>query len=232
MRKCYSLLTALLALFAINAHADRILYTENYEAGSVPSTWTVNGGTGSIAGDSEGKYFSFALGQNNGRSAHCLWGESIFDAVKDGLTEYSVSVDFQFQAFGNNQYNGEFAIFSGEKCEKTNGNAGGNWDPYCAVSPNCLFDMNESEAAIKEMETKDPTLWYVNGDVDDNFNLIQGSWYTLVLTVNVATREVSYTLDDLDGTFHKAGSKTLAEDASVYATTSRFPSLVTMPTIL
>jgi len=236
MRKCYSLLTALLALFAINAHADRILYTENYEAGSVPSTWTVNGGTGSIAGDSEGKYFSFALGQNNGRSAHCLWGESIFDAVKEGLTEYSVSVDFQFQAFGTNQYNGEFAIFSGEKCEKTNGNAGGKWDPYCLVSPNCLFDMNESEAAIKEMETKDPTLWYVNGDVDDNFNLIQGSWYTLVLTVNVATREVSYTLDDLDGTFHKAGSKTLAEDASVYASglylmNARYQSVINVDNI-
>ena len=99
MKKLYVFMTALLALFAINANAIRVLYSENYEAGGVPATWTINGGTGSIAGDTEGKYFSFALGQNNGRSAHCLWGESIYDAVKEGLTEYTVSVDFSFQAF-------------------------------------------------------------------------------------------------------------------------------------
>ena len=121
MRKFNFFLTALLALFTTTAHADRILYSENYEAGGVPTTWTVNGGTGSIQGDTEGKYFSFELGQNNGRSAHCLWGESIFDEVKQSLSEYSVSVDFQIQAFGNNQVNGEFAIFSGEGCASTNG---------------------------------------------------------------------------------------------------------------
>lgn len=103
--------TAMLALFATTAKADRILFSENYEAGGVPATWTINGGTGSIAGDAEGKYFSFALGQSNGRSAHCFWGEGIFDPVKEGLTEYAVSIDFQYQAFGNNQYNGEFAVF-------------------------------------------------------------------------------------------------------------------------
>ncbi|MCR4854501.1 MAG: hypothetical protein K5893_13025 [Prevotella sp.] len=236
MRKCYSLLTALLAFFAMNAHADRILYTENYEAGGVPSTWTINGGTGSIAGDAEGKYFSFALGQSNGRSAHCLWGESVYDAVKLGLTEYAVSIDFQYQAFGNNQYNGELAIFSGESCEKTNGAKSGNWDPYCLVTSNCLFDLSQSEAAIKAMETKDPSLWYLNGDVDDNINLTVGTWYTLVLTVNVGTREVSYTLDDLDGTFHKAGTKTMAEDANMYASglylmNARYQSVVNIDNI-
>ena len=217
MKKIYLMFTAMLALFATTAKADRILFAENYEAGGVPATWTVNGGTGSIAGDAEGKYFSFALGQNNGRSAHCLWGESIFDSVKEGLTEYAVSIDFQYQAFGNNQYNGEFAVFSGEKCIKTNGNSDGNWSPYCTITPDCLFDMNESEDAIKAMDTKDPTLWYLNGDVDNSFNLTAGTWYTLVLNVNVATREVSFAIDDLDGTFHKAGSKTLAEDANIYA---------------
>ena len=113
-----------MAMFAINAHADRILYSENYESGSVPSTWTVNGNAqktyATIVGDSEGKYLSF-VNTDNGRSAHCLWGEGIFDPAKDGLTEYNVSIDFQIQAFGNQlnnkQCNGTIAIFSSEACE-------------------------------------------------------------------------------------------------------------------
>ena len=216
MKKLYVFMTALLALFAINANADRILFSENYEAGGVPATWTINGGTGSVAGDEEGKYFSFALGNSNGRSAHCLWGESVYDVAKEGLTEYTVSFEFQMQAFGNNQYNGEIALFSGEKCPKTNGNAGGNWSDFNTVTPNCFFSLTQSEAAIKAMDTKDPSLWYFMGDVDNNINLTAGTWYAVTATVNVATREVAWTLDDFDGTVHKAGTKTLAEDANMY----------------
>ena len=86
----------MLALFVTTAKADRILFSENYEAGGVPATWTRNGSatTLTIVGDTEGKYISFYLPQENGRSAHCLWGESIFEPVKEGLTEYSVSIDF------------------------------------------------------------------------------------------------------------------------------------------
>ena len=216
MKKFYVLMTALLALFAVNANAERILYSENYEAGGVPATWTINGGTGSIAGDEEGKYFSFALGNNNGRSAHCLWGEAIYDAVKDGLAEYTVSFEFQMQAFGNNQYNGEIALFSGESCPKKNGSKGSDWSDFNTVTPNCFFSLTQSDAAIKAMETKDPSLWYFMGDVDNNINLTAGTWYAVTATVNVATREVSWTLDDFDNTVHKAGTKTLAEDANMY----------------
>ena len=221
MKKIYLMLTAMLALFATTAKADRILFSENYEAGGVPATWTINGGTGSIAGDTEGKYFSFALGQNNGRSAHCFWGEGIFDPVKEGLTEYTVSIDFQIQAFGNNQVNGEIAIFSGEGCASKNGQgtefAGDQksvWANYSLLTPNCLFGLaQDSKVATKD----DPAHWFVNGDSTDVIAPVAGTWYTLVLNVNVATKEVSYTLDDLDGTFHKAGSKALAADANVFA---------------
>ena len=216
MRKFYFLCTAMLLMFATSVKADRILYQENYEVGNLPSTWTINGGTGSIAGDTEGKYMSFALGQNNGRSAHCLWGAGIYDEVMQTMTEYTVSIDFQIQAFGNNQYNGEIAVFSGDACEKTNGNKGGNWDPYNTVSPNCFFDISQDDANIKVMETKLPGQWFLMSDVDDKVNLTQGTWYTLVLNVNVNTREVTWTLDDLDNTFHKAGSKTMAEEANMY----------------
>lgn len=52
----------------------------------------------------------------------------------------------------------------------------------------------------------------------------------------VGTREVSYTLDDLDGTFHKAGTKTMAEDANMYASglylmNARYQSVVNIDNI-
>ena len=224
MRKFYFLCTAMLLMFATSVKADRILFSENYEAGSVPATWTVNGNAqktyATIAGDTEGKYLSFT-NTDNGRSAHCFWGEGIFDPVKEGLTEYTVSLDFQIQAFGNNQVNGEIAIFSGEGCASSNGAgtefAGGQkgvWANYSLLTPNCLFGLaQDSKIATKD----DPAHWFINGDSTDVIAPVAGTWYTLVLTVNVATKEVSYTLDDLDGTFHKAGSKTLAEDANVFA---------------
>ena len=63
MRKFYFLCTAMLLMFATSVKADRILFQENYETGGIPSTWTYaaeagknNGAT--IAGDSEGHYFS------------------------------------------------------------------------------------------------------------------------------------------------------------------------------
>lgn len=233
-------MTALLALFAVNANAERILYSENYEAGGVPATWTINGGTGSIAGDTEGKYFSFALGQNNGRSAHCLWGEAIYDEVKLGLTEYTISIDFQFQAFGNQhtkgQDNGEFAIFSGEKCPKTNGNAGGNWSDFPTVTPNCLFAMTQVSNKDEAAGDIDYTHWYINGDQSDFITPVAGTWYNLTLTVNVATREVTYSLEDFDATFQKKGKKTVAEEGNIFASglylmNARYQSVINVDNI-
>ena len=224
MKKFYLLCTAVMAMFATTAQADRVLYTENYESGLVPETWTVNGGTGSIGGDTEGKYFSFALGQVNGRSAHSLWGESIFDAVKEGLEEYTVSIEFQFQAFGNNQFNGELAIFSGEGCASKNGQgtefAGDNkdvWSNYSVLSSNSLFDLIQNSATAESAQDVDHTHWFINNDTTNVFTPEAGIWYALTLTVNPTTREVSYLIEDFDGTVSLSGSKTLAEDASVYA---------------
>ena len=229
MKKLYVFMTALLALFAINANADRILYSENYEAGGVPATWTKNGTTTTltIAGDSEGKYISFNNVNDNGRSAHCLWGEAIFDSAKEGLTEYSVSIDFQFEKFSNaantkSQYNGEFAIFSGEGCASTNGQgnsyAGENnkaWKSYNDLTPNCLFSIAQNSATTGD--DTDHSHWFINGDATNIFEPVEGAWYTIVLTINPTTREVSYTIDDFDATLHKEGSKTLAEGASAFA---------------
>ena len=223
MRKFYALFTALLALFAINVHADRVLYTENYEAGAVPTTWKINGGAGSIAGDEEGKYLSFKLNPSeNGRSAHCLWGESIFDDVKEGLEEYTVSVDFQFQAFGSNQYNGEIAFFSGENCQMINGSLNGKNKDYAPYSSrtNCLFSITQNshgDGKDKGACDQDGTHWFVNGDSATVFTPVKDSWYTLTLTVNPTTREVAYSIDGIsDESFHKTGSKIMSEEENLY----------------
>jgi len=223
MKKFYLLCTAVMAMFATTAQADRVLYSENYEDGNVPTTWTKNGSatTLTISGDSEGKYLSFYLPQENGRSAHCLWGGGIFDTVKEGLEEYSLCLDFQFQAFGNNQFNGELAVFSDENCVASNGAKSGNYSSYTNLSPNCLFNIAQNshgdgkDAAASD---QDGTHWFINGDSTEIFTPEANVWYTLALKINVATREVTYTLDDLDGTFHKSGSKVLADTASVFAT--------------
>lgn len=220
MRKIYLLCTALMAMFAINAHADRFLYTENYEAGGVPSTWTRNGNATelSIIGDEEGKFISFYLPQENGRSAHNIWGAAVYDAVKDGLEEYSVSIDFQFQAFGNNQFNGEIAVFSGETCPKTNGSASGDWSDFNTVTPNCFFSLTQNSNTDEAAGSIDHTLWYINGDAGNTVTPVAGDWYNLLLTVNMATREVSFELTGIsDDTFSKKGSKIMAEDADMYA---------------
>jgi len=229
MRKFNFFLTALLALFTTTAHADRILYSENYEAGGVPTTWTnqKSRGTLEIVPDGEGHYLSWALGQNNGTGVTSFWGESIFDSVKEGLTEYSVKVDFQFGSFGNNQFNGEIAIYSGEGSASDSGQgtafAGdnkGQWTSYSNLTPNCLFGIAQNshgDGKDQAASDLDGTHWFINGDSTNIFTPTAGTWYTLTLTVNLSNREVAYVIEDLDGTFKKTGSKTMAEDANIYA---------------
>lgn len=239
MKKIYLMLTAMLALFATTAKADKFLYTENYENGTVPTAWTVNGGTGTISGDSEGKFFSFALGQDNARSAHSLWGTSVFESVLEGLTEYNVSVDFMFGAFGNQattaQWNGEISLFTGDACEVTNGAKSGTYGSYDVLSNNCLFSLkqdNTDEATIANNQ------WYINGDKETFITPVAEFWYNLTLKVNLTTREVTYELNGIsDDTFHKSGSKVMPEDANMlsgglYILDARYQSVTNIDNII
>ncbi len=248
MRKFYFLCTAMLLMFATSVKADRILFQENYETGGIPSTWTYaaeagknNGAT--IAGDSEGHYFSVYGGSANGRSANCFWGEGIYGEDKSAITEYSVHVEFQFQAFGNDtkkgQHNGNLAIFSDEKCALTNGAKSGTYGPYCVLSNNCLFDIaqNSVDAATNPgASDTDITHWFLYNDTTNAITPAAGTWYELNLTVNTTTREVTWSMADFDNTFSKQGSFTLPEDANAYATglylmLARYQSVVNVDNI-
>ena len=225
MKKLYVFMTALLTLFAINASAIRVLYSENYEAGGVPATWTINGGTGAIASTEASNIFQFSLGANNGRSAHDFWGPSIFEGTE---AEYTLSFELRFDALGDNQFNGEVAVFADpEGSAMTNGSLGGkgkDWDPY-AVRTNCLFSLVQTNSADKKTE------WMVNptknaeGVLESSKIFIPNAggsaatWYLVTLTVNTQTREVDYEIFNYDTQAVEAtGVKTMAEDANLYAT--------------
>jgi len=217
MRKCYLFLTALLALFAVNANAERVLYQEAYEAGGVPSTWTAAGGTLSIASTEGSSILQFALGNSNGRSANGFWGSAIYEGITE--TEYSLSFEIRFDALGTNQYNGEVAIFSDpDKCMMTNGSLEGkgkDYDPY-ANRTNCLFSLVQTNSADAKQN------WKINNDESKIFTPnvgAEGTWYSITLTVNTQSREVAYEIFDYDQSKAVAtGVKTMADDAQMYAT--------------
>ena len=220
MKKLYVLMTALLALFAIDANAIRVLYSENYEAGGVPATWTINGGTGSIVSTDASNLFQFALGQNNGRSAHNFWGLSIFEGVTE--KSYSLSFEIRFDAQGNNQYNGEVAIFADEdKCQSTNGNGGGQWLPYSKL-PNCLFSLTQNSATAASACDTDHTHWFVNNDSTKVFIPNTGNsatWYLVTLNVNTETKQVEYDVFNYDTSKSEVkGVKTMSDEDKLFAT--------------
>ncbi|MDE6511931.1 MAG: hypothetical protein K2L00_07560, partial [Muribaculaceae bacterium] len=114
-----SLLTLGLATLALSSFgATRILYQQNFEtATNVEETgWSFGGASISIASDAFGKFLELSLGQTNGRSGQVTWGQNIFldedgnSVLEDGT--YKVEYDFCIAKGSNNQYNGEFTVFT------------------------------------------------------------------------------------------------------------------------
>lgn len=219
MRKIYMMLTAMLAMFAINANAERVLYQEAYEVGGIPTTWTKNGDAAKVSlvitSTDASNILQWTGGSDNGRSAHDFWGTSIYEGVTED--EYSMSFEIRFDALGTNQYNGEVAVFADEdKCIMTNGTSDGrNWDPY-AAKPNCLFSL------VQTNDKEKYTQWKINNDEGKIFTPnvgASGTWYLITLTVNTKSKEVSYEIFDYDQSKAVAtGVKTMADDAKLYAT--------------
>lgn len=221
MKKIYMMLTAMLAIFALNASAERVLYQEAYEVGGVPTTWTANGKADkvklSLASTDASTILQWTGGSDNGRSAHDFWGTSIYEGVD--AEEYSLQFEIRFDALGNNQFNGEVAIFADpDKCIMTSGSLEGkgkDWDPY-ASRTNCLFSLVQTNNADNKQ------VWKINNDEGKPFTPnvgATGTWYCVTLTVNTKTKEVAYEIFDYDQSKAVAtGVKTMADDAQMYAT--------------
>lgn len=232
MKKLYLICSAMLAMFCtLNANAGkRILFTENYEnAASVADTkWTVSQeGLLSIGSDEFGKFLRFSLGQNNGRSANCLWGHDIYEGV-DADT-YDVTFDFSITQTSNNQYNSNITVFTGETCELTNGAKSGTYANYAALSENWLFDMAQVQRASDDTNTN--PLYFMNNDSTDTFTPEVGTWYTITVSVNKTTRVAEYSIANMATlAVVKSGSHTVAAEGSVdasgiYAMEARYQSI-------
>ena len=213
MRKFYLMFLALFAM-ALTANAGvRKFYSQDFEAASDAATvgWaspTVPGGM-SIASDEYGKFFQFAPGNTNDRSAHLLWGESI---VKDaGVSQYSVIFDFCIAAFGNNHVTTEIAVMSDETTctSKANGNFKSN-------STNWLFDLSEDTDNSSASSTNRPMI--VNGDASATAYIEQGTWYTVTINVDTEAKTAEYTINSLMGDLVAEGVYNLPEDCNPWAT--------------
>lgn len=218
MRKFYLLCSVVFAMFyTLNANADRILFTENYEdASTVADTkWTspsLEAGL-SIAGDEYGKFLRFSLGQNNGRSAQCTWGHEIYEGVN--ANNYTVSYEFSITTASNNQYNGNITVFTNPTCEVTNGAMSGTYDSYANLSKNWLFDMYQKARDAEDTNTN--PLYVINGDDTDEFSPAVGAWYKVTINVDKTTRVAEYQISDLSGVVVKSGSHTVDAEGSVDA---------------
>lgn len=206
--------------------ATRVLYEQNFETATDPAAtgWTTtvvgNGGTMSIASDEFGKFFEFALGQNNGRTATLNWGQNIFlndegtSVLEDGT--YTVKYDFCIAKGSNNQYGGSISVFTNHtpvasQTYRNPWSPAGWWDSY-------LFDMSQTSTATeyvvnggtKVTENEDGTKTYAI-DFTGSQIFTEGAWYTVTLNTNVNDRTVEYSVASLDGEIVASGTRTVPE---------------------
>lgn len=200
--KTKSLLLGLLATFGVaTANAGtKVMYQQNFEtASTVDETgWSCQAGTLSIASDYFGQYLSFALGNNNGRSAQVTWGSEIYGETAP--TTYTFAFDFNMATGPNNQYSSNIAVFT-DQAPKAN-------TAYGATYDNFIFDIQQ---------TTDAATWYLNKDAANTLTLTAGTWYTVTLDVNVETRTVDYSIVTSAGEGLTSGSYTVPEGVSMYA---------------
>ena len=204
-----------LALFAMALTANagiKKFYSEDFETAidAASAGWASPSAAGglSIGSDDYGKFFQFAPGQTNDRSAHLLWGESLIK--ESGVTAYTVQFDFCFSAFGNNHVTSEIALMSDETTctSKANGNFKNN-------STNCLFDL--SEASTNTASATDRT-FIINGNESSTANLTQAVWYTVILDVDTEAMTVDYRITSLTGEAVASDVYEIPADCNPWAT--------------
>ncbi|MCR5180683.1 MAG: hypothetical protein K6C30_05655, partial [Bacteroidaceae bacterium] len=206
MRKIYlSLLMIFSLALGLQAQTIQNLYSMTYDNESDPlATWNSQNLPGglSLAGDSEGKYMVFSLGNNNGRSAYTEWGD-----VYGETTSYTMTFNFNIAQWPNQnnakQLNHEICVTSlSGPASQQNGN-------YAASNP-FVFDLSQTQNTENIYEFK------VNQNAEDLINLAAATWYKVELIVDGSN--VNYTLSDLyGGTPITSGTYTVPEGTDARA---------------
>lgn len=186
MRKFYFSLLMAFGLVSAQAQTIQNLYSQTYDNESkATDTWNSQSRADglSLAGDSEGKYIVFDLGNNNNRSAYTEWGDVYGDVVN-----YTLTFNFNIAQWPNqtnaNQLNHEICVTSlAGPASQANGN-------YAANNP-FIFDLSQTQNVENIYEFK------VNQNAEDLINLAAATWYKVELIVE--GNDVTYTLSDLYG---------------------------------
>lgn len=221
------LLTLGVGTLALSSFATtRILYQQNFEnvGDAAEAGWSFGGASMSIASDQFGKFLELSLGQNNGRTGKVTWGQEVFmnengeSILEDGT--YRLSYIFSIATGSTNQYNGSMTVFTNHT-GIDNQPYRNPWATPCNSWETYLFDMsqvaNESlQYAIDAPATggNAETAWSIDYSEPNTF--AAGTWYEVVLEVNVNSREVEYTVSNYtDGSIVKQGTRTVPETMMV-----------------
>lgn len=221
MKKIYVFMTALLALFSINASADtKIIYQDNYSsAESSKANWLDNRSNNAIdfVSTEDGNYMQFNLALNgnnfNGTRFYSVWGETPWENITIPEDGYKFEVSFCFEQFGNNssnsaQRNHEIAIIGANNED----NIANYWGDAETSYPNYLFKLTQiktGDAAGEGGYVGNGSCGFTINNEEGEVRVTQGTWYKL--TLDVVGQNVKYDITDISGTNLKSGSYTLAE---------------------
>ena len=243
MRKFYLLLAAFAISVAANA-GIRNLYKQDFEAvkTAADAGWTSpNLADGmSIVSTEFGKWFEFAVGNNNNRNAVLTWGQDIYG---EGVTNYSVHFQWGHvnpkgtnngDPVANTQFSNEIALivphdWQPNDAEKEAGikavNSINNGQ-YATADSLSLFTITQLKGAYGAdnpywADNADFTSYaydfMINGDPNQTFTAAENAWYNIHVYVDVTARTVTYQInDESDSEVILEGVVDIAENASPY----------------
>ena len=243
MRKFYLLLAAFAISVAANA-GIRNLYKQDFEAvkTAADAGWTSpNLADGmSIVSTEFGKWFEFAVGNNNNRNAVLTWGQDIYG---EGVTSYSVHFQWGHvnpkgtnngDPVANTQFSNEIALivphdWQPNDAEKEAGikavNSINNGQ-YATADSLRLFTITQLKGAYGAdnpywADNADFTSYaydfMINGDPNQTFTAAENAWYNIHVYVDVNARTVTYQInDESDSEVILEGVVDIAENASPY----------------
>lgn len=137
-----------------------------------------------ITGDEYGNFFQFNDGSANGRSCYNLWGSDIFtDQLAEGT--YHIEFEWAYARLSDRNFGTEIAIFSGLAPDGKNGTTKNG--SICAKETT-LFSITES--------ADNHNLFFVNNDATKTFSVEAGSWFKVILDVDVNNRKISWRIVD------------------------------------
>ena len=239
MKKFFLTLGLAAACLASNAY-ERVLYNQNFETATSAEAagWSFGGESMKISSDLWGKFLDLSLGQNNGRSAQVVWGDSIYmdkegnPILEDGI--YHMHFTFSIKQMPTDQMNSEITVFTNHMPIANNGyrlpwsdankkekiHKLGVWDNFIFDATQCNATKNEADmyvtinAPLKSEEVMDrdstETIQYTL-NTTDQYVLPTGAWIIVDLEVNVNDRTVKYEVNTDTGDFIVSDTMTVPE---------------------